>query len=167
MGHHAALRLRSFGYRGIYAYSVTCCAFNKHPRFANGEVVEEVRLQLLETAVARRFAVPAYCFMPDHVHVLAAGLTDSSDLRQFVNLWKQRAGFAYRRALAEPLWQAGFYEHVLRRDEDHVDVVRYIVNNPVRARLVARPDDYPFWGSSVWSRQEILEFISGTGSRGG
>jgi hypothetical protein len=39
--------------------------------------------------------------------------------------------------------------------------VRYIINNPVRAGLVADVRDYPFWGSSVYSREALLEYISG------
>jgi len=41
--------------------------------------------------------------------------------------------------------------------------MRYIIENPVRARLVARPSDYPFWGSSTHSRDEVLEFVSSAG----
>ena len=44
------------------------------------------------------------------------------------------------------LWQRGYYERVLR-DEDHTrDVIRYILQNPVRAGLAKSPDEYPFLG---------------------
>jgi hypothetical protein len=36
---------------------------------------------------------------------------------------------------------------------------RYIVENPVRAGLVARVEDYPFLGSTVYSIAEILEAV--------
>jgi REP element-mobilizing transposase RayT len=47
------------------------------------------------------------------------------------------------------LWQRGFHDHALRRDEDLVAAARYIVANPLRARLVRRIGDYPFW-KCVW-----------------
>jgi hypothetical protein len=48
---------------------------------------------------------------------------------------------------------------VLRREEATADVVRYIVNNPIRSRIVERADDYRSWGSSTHSREELLEYI--------
>jgi hypothetical protein len=48
---------------------------------------------------------------------------------------------------------------VLRHDEASVDVARYIVNNPIRSKLVERIDDYPFWGSLTHSREELLVYI--------
>jgi REP element-mobilizing transposase RayT len=50
---------------------------------------------------------------------------------------------------SNPVWQRGFHDHALRRDEDIVRVARYIVANPLRAGLVSRIGDYPLW-DSVW-----------------
>ena len=47
------------------------------------------------------------------------------------------------------LWQPGFYDHALRKDEDRLGTARYIVANPLRAGLVQRLGDYPHW-DSVW-----------------
>jgi hypothetical protein len=48
---------------------------------------------------------------------------------------------------------------VLRDEDGTASVTRYIVHNPVRAGLVQAPQDYAFWGSLVYSREELLEFI--------
>ena len=53
------------------------------------------------------------------------------------------------------LWQDGFYDRILRRDEDSLDVAAYIVANPVRAGLVHRVTDYPYSGSSVCSLEDL------------
>jgi hypothetical protein len=47
----------------------------------------------------------------------------------------------------------------LRDDEATLSVARYILENPVRARLVRNPQDYPFSGSPVHSMAEILEAV--------
>lgn len=47
------------------------------------------------------------------------------------------------------LWQAGFHDHAVRRDEDIQALARYIVANPLRAWLVSRVGDYPLW-DAVW-----------------
>jgi REP element-mobilizing transposase RayT len=43
------------------------------------------------------------------------------------------------------LWQAQYFEHAVRRDEDLNEIVLYMLNNPVRAGLVQDFHDYPFW----------------------
>ncbi|BAU72594.1 Transposase [Metapseudomonas furukawaii] len=47
------------------------------------------------------------------------------------------------------LWQKGFHDHALRSDEDVKTVARYVVANPLRAGLVERLADYPFW-NAIW-----------------
>src|SRR5262245_47161703 len=159
MGVHAARRLSGFEYRGECEYSITCCTFRRHRWFATAEVVEPVCTQLLQVATEKHFAIPAYCFMPDHVHVLATGTCDDSDLREFMNSWKQRTGYAFRRSTRGTLWQGGFYEHVLRTEEDRAGGVRYLLENPIRAGLVTKLRDYQFWGSGLCSREELLETL--------
>ncbi len=48
------------------------------------------------------------------------------------------------------LWQEGYYERVLRSDEATETVVRYVLDNPVRAGLVQRAEDYSFSGAMSW-----------------
>ena len=84
--------------------------------------------------------------MPDHLHLIAEGTDDSSDLRAFVSTFKQRSGFEHSRRTKETLWQVGYHDRVLRRDEDLMKVVAYVLNNPVRAGLVKQPEDYRWSG---------------------
>lgn len=99
--------------------------------------------------------------MPDHVHAVVEGTEKRSDLQRFVRLAKQRSGYLFVRATGEPLWQTSYFDRALRRDEVLADVVRYVIGNPVRAGLVARPADYPHWDSGVWTRDQILDFVGG------
>jgi len=68
----------------------------------------------------------------------------------FIRTFKQKTGYAYRRRSSAPdnkLWQAGYYDHVLRRDEDLQNVLQYVFNNPVRKQMVSCFMDYPHLGS--------------------
>ena len=103
---------------------------------------------LREVAAKAQFEVVAYCFMPDHLHLLVQTGEDA-DLVGFVRRFKQKSGYAYRRATRDPevLWQKSYYDHVLRREEDLHDAARYIWGTPVRAGLVDNARDYPYSGS--------------------
>ena len=91
------------------------------------------------------FALHACCHMPDHVHILVSGEVESS-LGEFVRLFKQLSGYAFRQERKAALWQISYYDHVLRRDEDVAQVARYIWHNPVQTGLVDTPSQYPYAG---------------------
>jgi len=54
--------------------------------------------------------------MPDHVHVLAAGQCDASDLRAYVHRCKQQTGYDWKclRRHHGRLWQEGYHDRILR-----------------------------------------------------
>ena len=43
-------------------------------------------------------------------------------------------------------WQPGFFDHLLRHNESYAEKWNYVWHNPVRAGLVARPEDWPYQG---------------------
>jgi REP-associated tyrosine transposase len=157
-------RLPSFEYLGQYRYSLTFCAFERERRFTDADAVELVLSQFLRAATETAFAILAYCFMPDHVHLLIEGRSDTSDAKQFISRARQYSGFYYSQRFKKRLWQRYGYEHVLRSDEAMLDVARYILANPVRAGLVQNPEDYPFSGSGVYELKQLLDGVADTRS---
>ena len=97
--------------------------------------------------------------MPDHVHLLLEGLSPTSDLPRLIAKWKQKTGYVHSRSTGVVLWQGGFFDHVLREEEDRDALVRYMIANPIRAGLVLDVRDYPYWGSGVCSREELIETL--------
>jgi putative transposase len=69
---------------------------------------------------------------------------------------KQVTGYAYRRRFQRSLWQPGYSERILRGDEATLTVVRYILENSIRAGLAAKLGEYPFASSEVYSLEELL-----------
>ena len=153
-------RLKEFDYFGVHHYFVTVCVLDRRPVFSDAAVVESALSHFLKQAATFACAIVAYCFMPDHVHLLIDGTMDNTDLKSFVARAKQKSGFDFAAGRRHRLWQKGYYDRVLRDDEPIPDVIRYIIENPVRAGLVIEPREYPFWGSGVYTREELLEFIS-------
>jgi putative transposase len=153
-------RIPGFSYLGPYRYFLTFCALKRQEIFVTAPVVETVLVQFRKTAFAEAFAISAYGFMPDHVHLLVEGTRDNSDLRRFAKLSKQRSGAAHALTGAGRLWQEGYYEHVLREEDDERAIARYILENPVRAEMVASPLEYPYLGSDVRPLAQILEHVA-------
>jgi putative transposase len=151
--------LKAFDYVGLSRYFLTFCTAGRRQHFVDHERVDLVLGHVLQVAVDTGFAIVAYCFMPDHLHLLIEAQTESSDCLRFIKRAKQFSGYYFKRRFSTPLWQRYRYEHVLRGDEVTLSIARYIVENPVRAGLAARVEGYPFVGSTVHTIGEILEAV--------
>jgi len=112
---------------------------------------------MLISSTTNAFAVYAYCFMPDHVHLLVEGRLPTSGLKKYAKDVKQRIGFHDPRKGLREVWQPGFYERILREHESPIIVAKYILENPVRAGLVKEPRDYPYSGSTEWTWEQMIE----------
>jgi putative transposase len=146
-------------YQGPQRYFLTFCADNRHLVFADFDAVALVLSQISRAADEEEFAVIAYCFMPDHLHLLVEGQRDDSDCLRFIKAAKQYAGFHYNQRYHRRLWQRYGYEHILRNDEDTFAVARYILENPLRAQLVERVEDYPYVGSMAYELGTLLTSV--------
>ena len=151
--------LQASEYLGPRQYFLTFCTHERRRHFITADAVQTVRTQIERAAGAQKMAVLAYCYMPDHVHLLAEGKAQDSDCLLFIARAKQFSGFHYKAKFGHPLWQRYGFEHIVRSEEATVSVARYIMENPVRARLVNRIENYPFSGSRVYTVEQILEAI--------
>jgi REP element-mobilizing transposase RayT len=79
--------------------------------------------------------------MPDDLHLVAHGMTDTASLPEFMQRAKQRSGYHGKRALGHSVWQAGYHDRVIWLEADLPAVVTYVLANPVRAALVENADE--------------------------
>src|SRR2546421_4377473 len=78
------------------------------------------------------WGLPLMLLMPDHVHMLATFGPDVS-MQRVIQNWKR-----YTAKQAQISWQRDFFDHRLRDEENLIEKANYILNNPVRAGLIAR-----------------------------
>jgi putative transposase len=133
-------------YRGIRAYFVTICTKEQQQVFSGTETVEEHLKILSRCCEKEKFSVWAYCFMPDHLHLLLTA-KENSDLIKLVTAYKRLSGYEYKKTTGKNLWQKSFYDHILRKEENIAELVRYVLENPVRKNIVEDFREYPFSGS--------------------
>ena len=91
----------------------------------------------------------AWVVMPDHFHWLIE--LQRGSLSGLMQRTKSLSTKLVNRCTGRKisLWQQGFHDRALRREEDLVKLARYIVANPLRAGLVERLGDYPLW-DAIW-----------------
>jgi putative transposase len=88
--------------------------------------------------------VTAYVLMPDHVHFFAEPGESLLPFDHWISVWKR--GMARILKNREWRWQAGSFHHRLRCYEDLISKRIYMDENPVRAGLVDRVNDWPYRG---------------------
>ena len=151
--------LRSFDYIGLHRYFLTFCTHDRQKHFVDRSRVDAALVQILRAGGDERFAIVAYCFMPDHLHLLVEACSDSSDCLRFIKRAKQFSAFYYARKFGQRLWQRYGFERTLMEEDATLPVARYILENPVRARLVEKPEEYPFSGSTTHTLSDVLSAI--------
>ena len=92
-------------YVGKHHYFLTFCTERLARFFVEPPKVELVLSQFLRAGSEGRFALTAYCFMPDHVHLIASGLAQDADVKRFIARAKQYSGFHFKREFGIALWQ--------------------------------------------------------------
>jgi len=151
-------RLKDYDYSQPGAYFVTICTKNRRNLLGNIPVREvsvesdqtdfgrdqvilteigEVCRNYLEriNVVYASVQLPQYVIMPNHIHLLlsieetdggmrASRPTVSSVVRSFKTMVTKQT--------KQDLWQASFYEHVIRNEHDYLEISRYICENPMR-----------------------------------
>lgn len=107
-----------------------------------------------------RYCLQAYVIMPDHVHLLLKPVAGWS----LAKILQGIKGFTARqinRCLGRKgtFWQDESFDHLIRNERDWLDKFTYIHDNPVKAGLVIKPQDYPFSSLVTMHSQGRLESL--------
>jgi REP element-mobilizing transposase RayT len=99
-----------------------------------------------------RYRLLAWCIMPNHVHVMAEMLAGHS-MSNVVKSWKS---FTARQANARlgrtgAFWEPDYFDRYMRNEDHLMRTIDYVENNPVKAGLVDKADDWP-WSSASRER---------------
>ena len=148
-------RLNVFDYSSNGAYFITMCTHNRRCVFSRiadrefspsernileytkfGEIAEQ-QLLLLEERYSC-LTVDKYVIMPNHIHAIFVLNTESAETRSHPTLMDIVCAYksltvkeCKKNGFAEKLFQASFYEHIIRGLDDYNDIVRYIHENPI------------------------------------
>jgi putative transposase len=126
---------------GNPVYFVTLCTYRRRKLLTTAAVYGGF-VRFAERAYAEQnIAVGRYVIMPDHIHLFVTGPDDFA-LGRWVGLLKQVLQKSIETSSRDPIWQRGFFDHILRSEESYGQKWNYVRNNPVRAGLVANAEDW-------------------------
>lgn len=141
------VRLRGHDYRRAEAYFVTVCIRDRADLFGKivgGDVLIAPKVNLssigafIQNTLEPIPSITKYVIMPNHIHFIVvfegngsmSTSTPTQGLPSLVRFLKRQVSVA----CGESVWQRNYYEHVIRNEQDYLDIWHYIDANPARWR---------------------------------
>ena len=154
---------RKYGYRRNLPHyqkdnRILFITYSTWHRWRLPEVAKDIALESCRRAHGRKYSLYAAVVMPDHVHLICAPLMDengSISIPEITRAIKSESAHRINNVLARigRVWQDESFDHILRGDESLRKKVGYILENPVRAGLVASPCEYRW----LWWDEKLVE----------
>jgi len=135
-------------------YFITTCLENVQTLFAAPILAQAMMDIIIFGRQASWYYLYGFVVMPEHLHVaLSPGEKPIAKAMQSIK------GFSARkineiRGSKGTIWQAGYMDFPIYKMETYIQKLRYIEENPVRAGLVTKVEDYAF---SSAGRHELLD----------
>ena len=148
-------RLENYNYSNNGAYFITICVKERRKilsKIVGAGVLDCPKIQLLKSgAVADKYikqlnsfydsiSVDKYVIMPDHIHLIISvtngqsgtpaptGDNKNSNIAKFVSTFKRFCNKEY----GKNIWQARYYDHIIRNEADYKEIFEYIENNALK-----------------------------------
>jgi putative transposase len=151
-------------------YFITAVTHQRRPFLAHSSDVDLLRATARTVKEIYPFNMLGYVFLPDHFHLLIRVGPDT-DISRILHSLKRNFTINYKRAHAVTdkvvLWQHGFWDHVIRDEDDFANHLDYIHYNPVKHGLAPTPEAYPHssyleyvkrgWYEIGWGHSEPAE----------
>jgi REP element-mobilizing transposase RayT len=102
-----------------------------------------------------RYALSAWCVMPNHVHVVVTPFPGFS-LPNILHSWKSYSAHEINSVLAREgkVWEEEAFDHLVRDEKAFEKFVNYAEDNPVTAGLCERPENWGFSSASYRQHRE-------------
>jgi putative transposase len=128
-----------------YPHHIVQRGNNREKVFFDQDDYEKYLSFLARYSEKRNASILAYCLMPNHIHLLIRPSDESAPAKmmqgvtlcytQYFNRKNNRTG---------RLWECRYHSTIVDEERYLWAVCKYIENNPVRAGLVGKPEDYPY-----------------------
>lgn len=157
------IRLKNYEYNNVGTYFITFCTQNKKnilseiekenenfvgegfplPKLLNYGIIVENNIKHISNKF-KNITVEKYVIMPNHVHILLSvnqgdGRGNPSPTINSVIGWLKYNSTKEinlkSNIFNKKIFQRSFYDHVVRNEKDYIEILEYIINNPLKWQL--------------------------------
>jgi len=155
------------------AYFFTSVAHDRLPIFRTDALKQILALAFDEARRSAGFFIFAYVIMPEHYHILTGGERKPSEILRFLNGISAKrildhlkanefaeslaklSSFEKKRGYKYSVWEHHADTFLVTSEENLLQKVSYVHQNPVKDGLVEHPDEYLYSSSRIWHRRPI------------
>jgi putative transposase len=141
------------------AMHIICRGNNKLPILANSPDKKQYYFILFKFKLINKIDILHYCIMDNHIHLII-WLNNNSRLSRFIKQISLAYYYYYKREYdyCGHLWQGRYRSIIIKSDTQALQCGKYIELNPVRAKIVAKPEQYQFssYGYYAMGKQDPL-----------
>lgn len=117
------------------------------PRWLAQSEIADIVKEALQYRDGKVIDLHAYCIMSNHVHAVFELLSKSkwdSDLPKIMQSLKRHTARQSNIVLGRkgPFWQDESYDRVIRDNDEYINIVNYVLENPVKVRLASRWEEW-------------------------
>jgi putative transposase len=155
------------------AHELTFSCYHGFPFFKSDRVCQWLADAINCSRVEHNYALWAYVFMPDHIHLIVHPQEQQYDIAKIRKAIKEpvaRNAIDYL-ILNSPEWLAkitrtrgqeterlfwqsgGGYDRNITEGKTLLQMIEYIHQNPIRKKLTGRPEEWK-WSSAAWFRDQ-------------
>ena len=154
-------------------YYLTSVAKDRLPIFQTDKIKQLTCNALDEARKSANILIFAYVIMPDHTHLITDGTKEISEVLRYTNGITAKRVIDYlkennftssllklRQETKSRNYKHSLFEHhpnafTINNEATFMQKVNYIHQNPVRAGLVERAEDYKFSSARIWHRNPL------------
>ena len=135
--------VQNSGRKPVIVY-VTVCTDKRKKILCSGTVRN---LLLHAWNLADSWSIGRYVIMPDHIHFFCSPAAEDSFVPgKWIQYWKTLVSREWPNPAEQPIWQKSFWDTQLRSSDRYEEKWQYVCENPVRAGLCLKTEDWPWQG---------------------
>ena len=145
------LRSRSL-IEGPSVFFLTTTTYNRRRFPEYPRSLRVIEIIMFQTIREMKISLFVYVIMPTHIHMIAGCHGGGRGISKFVHSLKGRVRVNIKPK--GPLWQSRFDDLLLRTEKQFEIKLNYVHYNPVKDRLVERPEDWPYSSYVDWCERD-------------
>lgn len=116
------------------------------PYHLTNSAVANIVKEAIHYQEGTNYDLHAYCIMSNHVHLLITTLPGAPILYNILGRMKRYSARQANKVLnltGQTFWQEESYDHIVRKNGEFMRIWNYVLQNPVKARLVKDWREWP------------------------
>jgi REP element-mobilizing transposase RayT len=100
--------------------------------------IAKINQQVIHQYDGKDYTLVCYCIMPNHIHLVFTLLEENRGISKIMKSIKGVSAREYNKHMGKSgiVWQDESYDHIVRNEKELFNIIRYVINNPVKANFV-------------------------------